>query len=196
MMGTGGEVVRYLVQALGSLYLLVVLLRLLLQLARADFYNDISQFVVKATNPLLRPMRRAIPSIGRLDTASVVLALLIQVIATALLITVMGFSIPNPLLLVLWGAVGILSLLVKFFFWALIAMIIVSWIAPGSRHPALILLYQLLEPVMAPIRKLLPPMGGLDFSPILMFLLINVIEILINGLARELQLPAGLVLGI
>jgi len=196
MMGTGAEVIRYLVQALGSLYLLIVLLRLLLQLVRADFYNEISQFVIKATNPLLRPLRRVIPSMGRIDSASVVLALLIQLLATTLMIAVLGFGIPNPLLMLLWGAVGCLSLLVKFFFWGLIAMIVVSWIAPGSRHPALILLFQLLEPVMGPIRKLLPPMGGLDFSPILMFLLINVIEILISGLAREIGLPPGLVLGI
>jgi len=196
MIGTGAEVVRYLVQAVGSLYLVIVLLRLLLQLARADFYNDLSQFIVKATNPLLRPLRRVIPPIGRVDTASLVLALAIQVLASCILILVMGFTIPNPLMLMLWGAIGLLSLTVKFFFWALIAMIVVSWIAPGSRHPALILIYQLTEPVMAPVRKLLPPMGGLDFSPILVFLLINVLEIVIRGLATQAHLPFGLVLGI
>ena len=193
MIGTGAEVVRYLVQAVGSLYLVIVLLRLLLQLARADFYNDLSQFIVKATNPLLRPLRRVIPPIGRVDTASLVLALAIQVLASCIL---MGFTIPNPLMLMLWGAIGLPSLTVEFFFWALIAMIVVSWIAPGSRHPALILIYQLTEPVMAPVRKLLPPMGGLDFSPILVFLLINVLEIVIRGLATQAHLPFGLVLGI
>jgi YggT family protein len=133
---------------------------------------------------------------GRVDTASLVLALAIQVLASCILILVMGFTIPNPLMLMLWGAIGLLSLTVKFFFWALIAMIVVSWIAPGSRHPALILIYQLTEPVMAPVRKLLPPMGGLDFSPILVFLLINVLEIVIRGLATQAHLPFGLVLGI
>ena len=195
-MSTAAEIFRYLLQTALSLYLLAVLLRLLLQLARADFYNEISQFVVKITNPLLRPLRRMIPPIGRLDTAAIVLALAIQAASTLLMLALLGLSLSNPFIILIWGALGIVSLLVNFYFFAVLALIIISWIAPQSHHPAVILLHQLTAPVMEPMRRLLPPMGGIDFSPILVFVLINVIEILIRGLARGVGLPSGLVLGI
>ena len=85
----------YLLQTLGNLYLLVVLLRFLLQLVRADFYNPISQFIVRATKPLLMPLRRIIPGYGGLDFASLVLALAIQLVLMVLIIKLMGYALPN-----------------------------------------------------------------------------------------------------
>lgn len=194
-MSTIAEIARYLVQTALGVLLFAVLIRLLLQLARADFYNPLSQFVVKVTNPLLRPLRRVIPSVGRLDTASVVLALAVQCVSTVVALALLGFSLGNPLLLLAWSTIGILSLLVNIYFFGILLLIIFSWIAPHSHHPALALLYQLTEPVMAPVRRLLPPIGGLDLSPILVFVIINVLEILLRGLAQGLGLPPGLVLG-
>jgi YggT family protein len=195
-MSTAAEILGYIVQTVFGFYLVCVLLRLLLQLARADFYNPISQFVVRVTSPLLVPLRRMIPPLGRLDTATLVLALAVQLVAVVAVLALYGHGPGNLLLVLAWSLVGIGALLVKMYFFAILALIIFSWVAPQANHPALALLYQLTEPVMAPFRRLLPPVGGLDLSPILVFVVINVLEILLRGFARELGLPAGLVLGI
>lgn len=193
-MGALAEVAAYLINTLMSLYLIVVLLRLLLQVARADFYNPISQFVVKATDPLVRPLRRIVPGLGGLDLASLLLALALQFITINLLFLIYGGGIPNPLSALIWSIIGITATIVKVYFFSILASIIFSWIAPGSNHPALSLLQQLNEPVMAPVRKILPPMGGLDLSPILVFILINVFNILLDNAARSSGMPSNLLL--
>ena len=196
-MGALAEIGRYLIETIGTLYLGIVVLRFLLQLVKADFYNPISQFIAKATNPLLLPLRRVIPGIMGIDLASLILALLIQLLASEILALLMGFGlIGNALLLLVWGLIGLLSLTVTLYFWGLIVMIIASFIAPHSYHPALLLLRQLVEPVMAPFRRLLPPMGGLDFSPILAFVALNIISIVLNNLAGGVGLNPRVVLGI
>ncbi len=195
-MGALAEIGVYLVQTLASLYLLIVMLRFLFQVMRADFYNPISQFVAKATNPLLMPLRRIIPGIMGLDIASLVLALIIQCLAIQALALMLGAGLLNPLHLLVWALIGTLSLVVNIFFWGMIIMIVVSWVAPHSHNPVLMLLQQLVEPAMAPFRKLLPPMGGLDLSPIFAFLMLNVVKIVISHLAAASQLPAQIVLGI
>ena len=98
------------IQTLGSLYLLIVLLRFILQLVRADFYNPLSQFIVKATHPLLRPMRRFIPSMGSLDLSSLVLAIIVQMVLMALILLIAYGTTGNPLLLLVWALVGITGL--------------------------------------------------------------------------------------
>jgi YggT family protein len=194
-MGTIADIARYLVQTAFGFLLFAVLLRLLLQLSRADFYNPVSQFVVRITSPLLLPLRRVVPPFGRLDSASVVLALLIQCVATVVVLAMLGFSLGNPLMLIPWALIGIASLLLKIYFFAILGVIIFSWIAPHSNHPALALLHQITEPVMTPFRRLLPSMGGIDLSPILVFVSINVLEIVVRRLAQGVGLPGGVVLG-
>ena len=195
-MGALSEISGYLIQTFLSLYLLAMLLRFLLQVVKADFYNPISQFLVKVTNPLVIPLRKVIPGFGGLDIASLLLALVLQGGGIVAILLLNGLGFPNPLLLLLWSALGIIGLLVNIYFFALLAMIILSWIAPGSRNPAVFLLYQITEPVMAPVRKLLPPMGGLDFSPILVFILINVIQIALRHMAAGVGLHPALVIGL
>jgi YggT family protein len=112
------------------------------------------------------------------------------------LLALNGVSPPNVGLLLVWSALGILGLMVNIYFFALLAMIILSWIAPASRHPALLLLFQLTEPVMAPFRKMLPNMGGLDFSPILVFILINILQIALRHIAAGVGLHPALVIGL
>jgi YggT family protein len=190
------EILIYLVQTLLSLYLVSMLLRFLLQLVRADFYNPISQFIVKVTNPLVIPLRRVIPGLGGIDVSSLLLALVLQLAAIVALLLINGLSPPGVFLLFAWSVLGVLGLLVNIYFFALLAMIILSWVAAGSRHPAIYLLYQITEPVMAPFRKVLPPMGGLDLSPILVFVLINIIQIALRHLAQGVGLHPALVLGL
>ena len=183
------------INTLAGLYLLVVVLRFLLQLVRADFYNPVSQFIVKATNPLLIPLRKAIPGLGGIDLASLVLALFVQAVAIVLILLLNG--IQPPLQVAIWAIIGVLSLFLKIYFWGLLITVIASWIAPGSYNPALILISQILEPAMKPIRKIMPDMGGLDLSPIIMFLTIQVLEVLVvRGMAGASGMPAGLIMGL
>lgn len=185
-----------IINTLVGLYLLIIVLRFLLQLVRADFYNPISQFIVKATNPLLVPLRKIIPGFGGVDLASIVLAIAIQAIAIILILLLSNFPLPLPQILV-WSVVGILSLILKVYFWGLLVTVIASWIAPNSYNPALILINQILEPAMKPIRKMLPDMGGIDISPIIMFLAIQVLEVLlVQGIARSSGMMPGLIIGL
>ena len=190
------EVTVYLVQTAVSIYLLIMLMRFLLQLSLADFYNPISQFLVRATNPVVLPVRKVLPAKGRFDAASLLLAILIQLIGIVALLMMNNFSLPAISLLLAWSVVAVLGLLVKIYFFALLGMIILSWIAPGTSNPAAYLMFQITEPVMAPFRKVLPAMGGIDFSPILVFILINVIQIFLRNLAAGLGLHPALVMGI
>ncbi|MFZ3024930.1 YggT family protein [Pseudomonas sp.] len=188
------EALIYIIQTLGSLYLLIVLLRFILQLVRADFYNPLSQFTVKATQPLLKPLRRFIPSIAGLDTASLVLAVLVQLLLMVVTLSLMGFNPVNviPQLLV-WSLIGVTSLFFKVFFFALIVSVILSWVAPGSHNPGAQLVNQLCEPLLAPFRKLLPNLGGLDLSPIFAFIALNLVDrFVIGNLAAMTGMPAML----
>ena len=190
------EIAGYLVETAASLYLILIILRGMLQTARADFYNPISQFVVRATNGPLTLLHRVIPNMRRVDPALWLLALLIQAVAISATLLLAGFGLPNTLLLLVWSAIGVIGLLVNAYLIAMVIMIVVSWVAPGSRHPAIVLTYQVTEPVMAPVRRMLPDMGGLDFSPILVFIVINIIQIALRHMAAAVGLPLQLVIGI
>ena len=195
-MGAMNEIIVYLLQTGLGLYLLLVMLRFVMQLANADFYNPISQFVFKATQPSVGPLQRFLRPFGRFDSASLTLAIALQAAGIMLILALNNIASPNPITLFLWSAIGILGLLLKIYFFALLASIILSWISPGGSNPAVYLLYQITEPVMAPVRKLLPPMGGLDFSPILVFIGINVLEIVVRNLAASVGLYPALVMGL
>lgn len=167
----------FLVSTLFKLYLMVVLLRLWLQSARADFYNPFSQFVVKATQPILAPMRRILPSMGNIDTASVVLALVIG-IGFWFTITFMAGQALDPLLMVYLGVITVLKEAGTLLFWILLLRAILSWVSQG-RSPVEYVMMQLTEPFLAPIRRRLPDLGGLDLSVLVVFLLLNFINILL-----------------
>ncbi|WP_296233704.1 YggT family protein [uncultured Pseudomonas sp.] len=185
------EALIYIIQTLGSLYLLIVLLRFILQLVRADFYNPLSQFIVKATQPLLTPLRRIIPGFAGLDLASLALAILVQLLLMVVTLTLMGYNVGGFILqLLVWSMIGVTSLFLKVFFFALIISVILSWVAPGSYNPGAQLVNQICEPLLAPFRKLLPNLGGLDISPIFAFITINLIDrFVIGALAASTGLP-------
>lgn len=194
------NILHLVVYTLMSLFMIVVVLRFLLQLARADFYNPLSQGIVKITNPLLMPLRRIIPGVWRIDMASVALMILLQLVA----IMVLGLIQTGQFILfsfllygIGWAVIGCLTIISNIFFWAIIISIIGSWIAPGSAHPLLSLINQLINPLMAPIRRLLPPLGGvIDISPILVLLGLKVVDMLLLGAANAIHLPPPLVLGV
>ncbi|PHQ58676.1 MAG: YggT family protein [Porticoccus sp.] len=195
-MSTFTQAGTFLVQSLGSFYLAVVMLRFLLQLSHADFYNPISQFLVKATHLPSKPLRKLFPTYRHFDLASIVLALLCQWLVIQLTASINGLGMMNILSALAWGAVGAIYLVLNLYLYGLLIVIIVSWVAPQSNHPALALLNQLIRPIMAPFQRIIPPLGGLDLSPIFMFLVINMLQIFVHGAARSLQVPSGLVPGI
>ena len=197
-MGAGTEISLYLIRNIGALLLLVIVLRGVMHASRVNFYNPISQLIIRVTNPLLTPLRGALPASGRIDWAAVVLAIVIQALILASIAWLAGdqWSVPGLPTLLAWGALGVMGLLVNLYFFIIVAMIIVSWVASGSRHPAIELIWQISEPVMAPFRTLLPNMGGLDLSPILLFFSIQIVQIGLRHLAFDLGLPPGLVFGL
>ncbi len=168
----------YLISTVFGLYIIIVLLRFLLQLVRADFYNPLSQFIVKATTPVLNPIRRLVPGLFGIDAASILLAYGLQYTENLLLFAIKGISV-NPLAL-LWYSIGSLFTLVLYiYFFAILIQVIISWVSPGTYNPATALIHHITEPVMRPARKLLPPFSGFDLSPILVFVALNILMMLV-----------------
>ena len=169
----------YLVSTLISLYVTAVMLRLLLQWVRADFYNPVCQFLVKATNPVLVPMRRVIPSIGKLDTASVVLMLILEVISVWFLSLMSPLTWAPPQIF-LFAVISLAAMLLWTYFFLIIGVVVLSWFGQKFRHPVIPLVYQLTEPVLRPFRKIIPSIGGIDLSPLLALIIIRFLLLLIG----------------
>jgi YggT family protein len=162
-----------------------VMLRLLLQWVRADFYNPLSQAIVKLTNPLLRPLRRYIPALGRIDTASLVLMLVLQLINLWLAIAISGGAGAVGGLLVM-SLAALLSKLLYLYTFAIFVQVIASWVSPGGRSAVLDLVDSLTEPVLRPLQRRLPPLGGLDLSPMLALMLLQLALMLVAAPLRDL----------
>jgi YggT family protein len=164
-----------LVKVICNLYLFIVLLRLVLQLTRADFYNPISQGIVKATSPIVLPLRKVIPAIGRLDTASLVLAFAVQLLTVFLVVLINGVAV-SPLSYAIFTVAGTLYHLLDLYFWAMLISVILSWVAPGASHPGAILVGQITAPLYRACQRVIPTLGGLDLSPIFIFLAISFLK--------------------
>lgn len=177
--------VAFLINSLFGLYILAIMLRTLLAAVRADFYNPVSQFLVKITNPPLLPLRRVIPSIGRIDTSAILLMLALQMLALLLILLLRGGGVP-PGVLVIGSIAELVNLLFNIYIFSIIILAILSWVSPGSYNPVAGLLYSLTEPVMRPFRSLLPPVSGLDLSPLLALLALYVARMLVMPLLQHL----------
>lgn len=195
MGGVLSDALSFLIRTLFDLYIAAVALRFLLQWVRADFYNPISQFLVRITNPPLRPLRRFIPGYAGLDFASLTLMILLKAVEIAVLGLVAAGRVPAPLGLLVISLAEILKLMIYICMFAIIIEVILSWVNPGAYNPATVLIYRLTEPLLAPARRLLPPMGGLDLSPliVLIFLQLTLI-VLIRPLTRLGFSLAGFIL--
>jgi YggT family protein len=178
-----------IINTLFDLYILLVLLRFLLQMLRADFYNPVSQFIVRMTTPPLRYLRRVVPSVSGQDTASMVLCLLL-IYAKFLLMR--ALSIPAVYIggqtvrldvsyagLAIYSIADLIALVLTVFLVAVIIKVVLSWISPGAYNPVIGLVDRLASPVLRPIRRLLPSVGGLDLSPLFATLVLLVAKMLI-----------------
>ena len=173
------ESLLFLIRALSHLYLLLFLLRFIMQWIRADFYNPLAQFIVKTTNPLIAPARKVIPATARFDLPTLVVLILLEVIVTWLLLYVASFPATSSEL-----AEYVLLRLVRrtllLYFWTILVYVILSWVSQGSRHPLTMMLAELNEPVLRQVRRVLPPISGLDLSPMLALVLIQALSLAVR----------------
>ncbi len=170
----------FVINALTSLYLLVLLLRFWLPWLQADFRNPLAQGILRLTSPLVIPVRRIVPPFGRLDTATVLVAFIIQYIAVLLMLLVIGQT-PGIVPIAVTAIVKLVVLSINLFVYAIFIRIILSWVAPGAYNPATAIITTLTEPVLRPFRRLIPPMGGFDISPIFAIILLLAATIIVNG---------------
>ena len=179
-----------IVQPLFSLVMLLIALRFLAQLCGVSGYNPISMTLRRVTNVIVLPLSRLLPSGNRFSPGALIALILIQMAFIALMLGLVGqLDAFNVLQALIWSALGAAGLLVSVIFYSVIAMIVVSFLAPQSSHPAVEFIWELTEPVMAPLRQVLPPMGGLDFSPIILFIALNVIRVSLGHMAVAVGMP-------
>lgn len=187
----------FLIQTFFGLYFILIMVRFLMQVSRVDYYNPLCQGIIKVTDPAIKPFRNLLPTVRGVDLATLSVGFLVELIAIVLVMLLIGGT-PFLPIYIAWVLVGMLSVIFDIYFFALLIMVISSWIAPYSTHPALTLVHQLTEPLCTPARKLLPPMGGIDFSIILVFVAISLVDnyLVIHPLARMLGMPGGLIPGL
>ncbi len=168
----------FLIQVVIGTFALFAMLRFLLQAVKADFYNPLSQFIIKITNPILNPLRKIIPNLGRIDIASIIIVWLLLAIEAILILIILKreFEILNIFIMTF---PEVLSLLIDIFIYGIIIQAILSWVNPGSYNPALQILYELNKPILHPIRKFIPAMSGIDITPIIAIVGLYLLQMLL-----------------
>jgi len=161
----------FLIDILFQLYATVLLIRLLLQWVRADFYNPISQFIVKITNPPVIPLRKIIPGFGGIDVATLLLAFLVLAIKAMLI-----YQTIEPLAILIIATGETLILIISIFLYSIIIQAIMSWVNPDPRNPAVSLLNSLTFPILKHFRNLMPPISGMDISPIFAIIILMFVQ--------------------
>ena len=168
----------FLIQVIFGAYIMLVMLRFLLQLVKADFYNPVSQFVIKVTSPPLRPLRRIIPGIGGVDISSIVLMWMLKSLELALIMVIGGLG-TSLLPALAWSIPELISLFINVFLFAILIQVIISWVNPGGYNPIIGLLNSITEPLLGPARRIVPPISGLDLSPMLVMIGLMLLKMLL-----------------
>ncbi len=164
-----GNAATFLIGTLFGIYILILMMRFLLQWVRADFYNPVSQFIYRATEPALRPLQRVVPRAGGIDISPLLLMLLLKAAELWITFMILGHGPRLPGLLVL-ALAHLLSLLLHVFLVAILVQVVLSWVNPGAYNPVTQIIFRLTEPLLGRARRLLPPISGLDLSPILVLI--------------------------
>jgi YggT family protein len=170
----------FVIKTLLDLYLIAYILRFLLQWSRADFHNPLSQFILSITDPVVRPLRRVVPGWRGLDFSPLVALLLLQlVVTTALFFMATGTGVAAGMLLY-YALLRILVGAIRLYFFAILVYVVLSWVSPGQWSPLTSVLYSLTQPLLRPVRRVLPPIGGLDLSPLFVLIGLQALLILIR----------------
>lgn len=175
----------FLINVVFGFYILMVMLRFMLQTVRADFHNPVSQFLVKFTSPALKPLRRFIPGVAGIDMSAIILLLLLKFIEQLLIYLLAGPGIHIGVL-ILVSITGLISLALYIYIIGIFALVIMSWIQPGSYNPVISLITQITEPVMRPVRRYIPPVSGLDLSPLVAIIVLQLVIMAVPHLEKAL----------
>ena len=168
----------YLVTTLFEVYLWIVMLRIILQFVRADFYNPISQLVWQVTQPIVRPMQTVLPKVGQYDTAACVLLILIATVYVFVATALLGYNV--TVFGAIWYALlKVVVLTLNLYTFSLVIQAILSWVGPGVNNPAGSILWSLNEPLLRPVRRVIPPFSGLDLSPLLVIVVLQFLKLLL-----------------
>lgn len=157
---------QYLVDALLTLYLYVLILRFVMQLSRADFRNQIAHAVLVVTNPVIMPLRKILPPVGKIDTASVVAIVIFTALIVAATPLLLHGALLDPITLLRWTLLTLIRSFITFYTGAIIIYVILGWVVPAGYSPPMAVLASICEPVLAPVRRVIPAIGGMDFSPL------------------------------
>jgi YggT family protein len=174
------EAIRYIVDMLLWLLMLAFMLRLLFQWVRADFRDPMADAIVRVTNWLVLPLRRVLPPIGKIDTATVVAVILATAIHTEALFALIGVPLPDPLLFTRVTLVALADMILKIYLFAMLLYWVTTFIAPGGYAPGVRLLAQLCEPILKRVRRVIPPVGQLDLSFLWVSIAIGALLILLR----------------
>ena len=169
----------FLIEVVFGLYILAVLLRFLFAAVRADFHNPLSQFIVKVTNPPLTILRRFIPSYMAIDWASIFLLFAVQALEIVLTALVVAGVVPAPMGLLVMTCAELLKTVIYLYIIVILVQVAISWINPHAYNPLTVIMHQLTEPVMRRARRLVPPAGGFDWSPLVVLIVLNLAIILL-----------------
>ncbi len=175
------QIGAFLTETLFSLYIGAVVLRMLLGYAGANFYNPLSQFLVKVTNPALVPLRRFIPSIGKLDTSAIVLALGLTLIKLILL-SLIVFGEVNMIALFFASIIDLVKVIIWVYIISLLIQAVMSWVGSAHGNPVAPLIDSLTHPLLSPVRRVIPNTGALDLSPLVVILVLNILLIIIDNI--------------
>ena len=191
------QAVFSLVSTIGGLLVVLFVLRFIFQATQANFFNPICQAVNRISSVPMAITRGVLPDIGPVSLNALVWAILTQAVVAGGLAVLFFATFPNPVQLLMWSAVSVVGLGLNILFFALIVMIILSWVAPQAQHPGAELVWQVTEPVMAPVRKVMPDLGGIDLSPIAVFFVLQMLSNgVVGGLATALRTPSQLFIGV
>jgi YggT family protein len=169
----------FILRTLFDLYVLIFVLRLLMQWARVDTRNPFVQFILRVTNPLVMPLRRLLPPIGRLDSATLMALLGLQMLGTVVLVQIGCIGKPSVIPILLITVLGIVRLILTVYFWAIIIYAVLSWISSGGYNPGAALVSSLAEPLLKPVRRVIPLIGGLDLSPIFVLIALQALMMIL-----------------
>lgn len=178
-MSSTSQAFAWLIDTLFNFYLVALLLRILLEALRADYYNPICQLLIKATDPLVKPLGRLIPRAGSINLAAVVVLFALELLLLFILTAIIGKN-PGMVALLVLGLRRLARMLLTLYLVLIIASVLLSWLGQNFRHPIVPLIYRLSESVLAPIRRGLPPIAGLDLSPLVALVGINFLLVLLG----------------
>lgn len=169
----------FLIKSIFDLYIFIVMLRIILQWVHADFSNPVFELVTRLTNPPLKPLRRLVPNLSGIDFAAVILLLFLEIIKLGLLVWLQIGAIPTLMGLSVLAFAELLNQLINIFFFAILALAVLSWLSPLAHGPLVEVLYRLCEPLLRPMRRIIPPIAGFDLSPVPVLIILQLLTMLV-----------------